>query len=713
MEFSYLEKQIKGRSKISEDASGIEIKKTICSICNPMSHCGINAYVKNGVVVKVEGTQENPHSAGTLCAKGAANRQYIYNQDRVLHPMLRTGKRGDGQFQAISWDAALDMVAERLNEIKAKTGPESVVFYAGYPKWMRPFLKRLAHNFGSPNYCTESSCCSLAASMAAALNYGNPGRPDVPNCKCLLVWSSNPFYSNTSGVRNLIKARESGLKIIDVGPLITPMTQHADIHLRIRPGTSGALALGMAHIIISEGLYDIDFVENWTEGFSEYAAYVQQFTPTVTENITGVPAKKIMAAARLYATSKPAGMLNGANATTHHTNGVQNHRAITALIGLTGNYDIKGGNYVMSSSFLYVPNGLKTRQAEFEQSRAWEQMPPRVAVDTYPVWCRMTTEAQAMHLPHQIKSGLPYPLKAMLGFGMNYRMWPGSDFMAAQLKKLDFLVVADLFMTDTAKLADLVLPVCSSFERSELKFYMEQYVIWTQPAIAPLGESRPDSDIIFDLATRLTPEDAIMQLGYEASLDWILKPSGLTIAELSQYPAGYALQDVKMPPYQKYLQEGFATPSGKMEFRSNILADAGIDPLPRFEEPKLSPVSAPKMARKYPLILTTGARLPMFVHSRTFRLEWTRSLRPDPMLDMHPDDAEKRGIRQGGWLDLKTERNTIRVKANLTLSVPPGVVNMFHAYPEADVNQLIASDYLDPISGYPGFKALLCEVQSV
>jgi len=300
-----------------------------------------------------------------------------------------------------------------------------------------------------------------------------------------------------------------------------------------------------------------------------------------------------------------------------------------------------------------------------------------------------------------------------LGFGMNYRMWPGSDFMAAQLKKLDFLVVADLFMTDTAKLADLVLPVCSSFERSELKFYMEQYVIWTQPAIAPLGESRPDSDIIFDLATRLTPEDAIMQLGYEASLDWILKPSGLTIAELSQYPAGYALQDVKMPPYQKYLQEGFATPSGKMEFRSNILADAGIDPLPRFEEPKLSPVSAPKMARKYPLILTTGARLPMFVHSRTFRLEWTRSLRPDPMLDMHPDDAEKRGIRQGGWLDLKTERNTIRVKANLTLSVPPGVVNMFHAYPEADVNQLIASDYLDPISGYPGFKALLCEVQSV
>jgi anaerobic selenocysteine-containing dehydrogenase len=713
MEFSYLEKQTKGGSKIPLDASGIEIKKTICSICNPMSHCGIDAYVKSGVVIKVEGTQENPHSAGTLCSKGAANRQYIYHKDRVLNPLLRTGKRGEGRFKVISWDEALDMVTERLNDIKAQAGPEAVVFYAGYPKWMRPFLKRLAHSFGSPNYCTESSCCSMAASMAAALNYGSGGRPDVPNCKCLLVWSTNPFYSNTSGVRNLVKAREKGLKIIDVGPLITPLTRHADIHLRIRPGTSGALALGMAHVIISEGLYDIDFVENWTHGFHEYAAYAQKFTPDVTENITGVPAERIKAAARLYATSKPSGMLNGANATTHHTNGVQNHRAITALIGLTGNYDIKGGNYVMPSSFLYVPNGLKTQQADFEQSRPWEQMPPRVGADRYPVWCRMIPEAQAMHIPHQIKSSKPYPIRALMGFGMNFRMWPGSDFMAEQLKKLDFLVVADLFMTDTAKMVDLVLPVCSSFERSELKFYMEQYVIWTQPAISPLGESRPDSDIIFDLAARLIPDDGLMQQGYEASLDWILKPSGLSIAKLSQYPAGYAVAGIKMPPYKKYLQEGFGTPSGKMEFSSGVLADAGIDPLPRFEEPKLSPVSAPKKGRKYPLILTTGARLPMFVHSRTFRLEWTRSLRPDPMLDMHPDDAEKRGIGQGDWLDLKTERNTIRVRANLTLSVPSGVVNMFHAYPEADVNLLIAPDYLDPISGFPGFKALLCEVKKI
>ncbi len=713
MEFSYLKQQTKGRSKVPMDANGIEIKKTICSICNPMSHCGIDAYVQNGVVVKVEGTQENPHSAGTLCSKGAANRQYIYHRDRVLNPLLRTGKRGEGRFRVISWDQALDMVTERLNAIKAQAGPEAVAFYAGYPKWMRPFLKRLAHNFGSPNYCTESSCCSMAASMAAALNYGSGGRPDVPNCKCLLVWSSNPFYSNTSGVRKLVKARENGLKIIDVGPLITPLTSHADIHLRIRPGTSGALALGMAHVIISEGLHDIGFVENWTQGFHEYAAYAQKFTPEVTENITGVPAEQIKAAARLYATSKPAGMLNGANATTHHTNGVQNHRAITALIGLTGNYDVKGGNYVMPSSFLYVPNGLKTRQAEFEQSRAWDKMPPRVGADAFPVWCRMIPEAQAIHIPHQIKSKKPYPLRALMGFGMNYRMWPGSDFMAQQLKKLDFLVVADLFMTDTAKLADLVLPVCSSFERSELKFYMEHYVIWTQPAIAPLGESRPDSDIIFDLAARLTPEDALMQQGYEASLDWILKPSGLSIAKLSQYPSGYAVEGIKMPPYKKYLQTGFATPSGKMEFSSSVLADAGIDPLPRFAEPKLSPVSSPKKARKYPLILTTGARLPMFVHSRTFRLEWTRSLRPDPMLDINPEDAEKRGIRQGDWLDLKTERNSIRVRANLTLSVPAGVVNMFHAYPDADVNQLIAPDYLDPISGFPGFKALLCEVQKL
>jgi anaerobic selenocysteine-containing dehydrogenase len=700
------------QGKVAGTRTGIEVRKTICSICNPFSHCGIDAYVKDGVVVKVEGSKENPNSGGTLCSKGNANRQYIYHKDRIHTPLIRKGERTSGDYAPISWEEALDLIASRFLAIKEESGPESVVFYAGYPKWMRPFLKRLAHSFGSPNYCTESSTCFRAAFMAAALTYGAMGPPDVPRSKCLLVWSSNPFYSNTTVARGILDAREKGLKIIDVGPLITPLTAHADIHLRIRPGTSGALALGVANVIIGEGLYDREFVQNYSLGFEEYRVYVAQFPPAVAEEITGVPASKIIEAARLYALTKPASLMVSASPTTHHTNGLQNHRAIVQLVGLTGNYDIAGGNALVPPAYLYVPSGgLRTREPEFEDSRPWEEMAPRLGQDVHPAWCRLVPEAQAMQLPFQIESGKPYPIRAMLGFGLNYRMWPGHDFMEENLKKLDFLVDVDLFMTDTARLADLILPACTSFERSELKFYPQQYVIWTQPVIKPLGESRSDAQIIFDLARRLVPDDALMQKGYEACIDWMLEPTKLTLDELKKYPAGLRVENVNTPPFQKYKKTGFATPSGKMEFTSTILAETGYDPLPVYQEPKLSPRSTPEIAKEFPLILTTGARLPMFVHSRTFRFSWTRSLRPDPLVDINPQDARERGIAQEDWVSLSTPRSSMKVKANLTEIVPPGVVNMYHDYPEASVNLLIEPDYRDPVSGFPGFKSLLCEVK--
>ncbi len=711
-DFSYDEGLTRG--KVPGAETGIEIRKTICSICNPLSHCGVDAYVKDGVVVKVEGSKENPHSGGTLCSKGNANRQYIYHKDRLRTPLVRKGDRTSGHFVPISWDDALDLIASRLLKIKEESGPESVVFYAGFPKWMRPFLKRLAHSFGSPNYCTESSTCFRASFMGAALNYGAMGPGDVARSKCLLAWSANPFYSNTTLARGIVDAREKGLKIIDVGPLITPLTAHADIHLRIRPGTSGALALGMANVIIEEGLYDHEFVQNYTLGFEEYRAYAAQFTPRTAGEITGVPADKIVEAARLYATTKPAAMMNSASPTTHHTNGLQNHRAIVALVGLTGNYDVPGGNPLVPPAYLYqASGGLVTREIEFEQPRQWKEMAPRIGQEQHPAWCRLVPEAQAMQLPFDIQRGKPYPIRAMLGFGLNYRMWPGQDFMEASLKKLDFLVEVDIFMTDTAKLADVVLPACTSFERSELKFYPQQYVIWTKPVIRPLWESRSDADIIFDLARRMVPDDVLMGKGYEACIDWMLEPTKLTLEELKKHPAGHAVKNVKAPPFQKYKKNGFATPSGKMEFASTILAETGYDPLPVYTEPKLSPRSTPEVAKKFPLILTTGSRLPMFIHSRTFRLDWTRSLRPDPALDINPADAKERGIASGDWVSLATPRNSIKVRANLTEIVPPGVVSMYHDYPEASVNLLVEPDYRDPISGFPGFKSLLCEVKRV
>jgi anaerobic selenocysteine-containing dehydrogenase len=285
--------------------------------------------------------------------------------------------------------------------------------------------------------------------------------------------------------------------------------------------------------------------------------------------------------------------------------------------------------------------------------------------------------------------------------------------MYESLKRLNFFVHTDLFWTDTCKLADIVLPACTSFERSELKFFPGNFAIYTQPVIEPLWESRSDADIIFDLAKRIAPDDTLMQKGYEANLDWILKPSGLTINRLKKHPAGYKVKGVKMPPYRKYEKAGFPTPSGKMEWTSSILAEAGFDALPTYKEPKLSPLSDQKLKKKFSLILTTGARLPMYIHSRTFRLPWTKQLRPDPMLDINPMDAAKRNISQGDWVELSTPRNTIEVKANLTEVVPLGVINIFHGYRKPEINTLLDPDYLDPISGFPGFKSLICEVAKV
>jgi len=220
-------------------------------------------------------------------------------------------------------------------------------------------------------------------------------------------------------------------------------------------------------------------------------------------------------------------------------------------------------------------------------------------------------------------------------------------------------------------------------------------------------------DIVQDLAKRLTPEDQLLTQGQEAWLDWMFEPSGIKMADIKKHPDGQFIKGLPETPYEKYKEGGFPTPSGKMEFTSLILKEAGLDPLPVYNEPKQSPVSTPELFKQYPFILTTGARLIMFLHSRTYRVPWTRRLRPDPMVDIHPQDARARGFSANQWVMLTTPRGAIRVRANPTELVPPGVVNMYHNCPGADVNLLIDEDYRDPISGYPGFKSLLCDIRNI
>jgi anaerobic selenocysteine-containing dehydrogenase len=707
------------RGKIPSSEIGIEVRKSICTICDPTTQCGLELYVKDGKIIKVEGSKDHPYSLGTLCSKGAANRQYIYSEDRLKTPLERTGPRGSGKFKPISWDKALDIIAGKFNEIKEQHGPESVVFFSGYTKYFRPYLKRLAHSFGSPNYLTESSTCHQATAMAQKLTLGLPGGPDLKNTKCLLVWSANPFHTNPGNARAILEGRERGMKLIVVDPRETPTTALADIHLQVRPGTDGALALAMANVIIHEKLHDQDFVANYSYGFEDYREYVQQFTPEKGEELTGVPADKILKAARMYASIKPAAIMPSASPVVHHTNGVQNYRAVFALAGLTGNYDIAGGNFVIPPSFIHIPGLIPTREHEFIQCRPWSEMAPRIGADRFPVWADIIDEeAQAMHLPCQIRSGEPYSLKALIGFGMNHRMWPDPNGLLESVGKLDLFVNVDIFMTETCKYADIVLPACTSVERSELRCYPMGYIIFTQPAIPPLYDSRSDVEIIYELAARLGLDDLLFKAGYEASVDWILAPSGISVAELKKHPGGMFVPNPMKLTEKKYLKLGFKTPSGRMEFKSNVLEKyegrPGFEALPVYTPPKHSRESTPELAQEYPFILNTGSRLPMYVHTRTFRLTWTNSLRPNhPAADISPGDAARLGIKQDDAIRISTPKDAIVVKANLTQMVQPGVIHMYHGHSEADVNLLFEGDYLDPLSGYPGFKSALCKVEKV
>ena len=248
------------KAKIPCPETGIEVKRTICDICCPCTHCGIDAYVKDGVVIKVEGTKEHPRNKGKICTKGHASRQYIYRSDRLRTPLRRVGERGEGKFEPITWDEAYAEIARRLNAVKETLGPDSVAFFSGYTKWYRQFLHRFAYSFGSINYGSECSTCYKSAVMAWEATAGlYAAGPDMGNSNVLLGWALNPYYSKHLALPRLQAFKDKGGKIIIIDPRKTPATAKlADMHLQLKAGTDGALALGMAKLISDNGWADLD-----------------------------------------------------------------------------------------------------------------------------------------------------------------------------------------------------------------------------------------------------------------------------------------------------------------------------------------------------------------------------------------------------------------------------------------------------------------------
>lgn len=681
----------------------MEKRQIFCGICS--AGCPMDVYVENGKAISVEGHTNPDGTKNGLCAKGAASRQYLYNKERILYPMKRIGEKGSGKFERISWEEAFHIIADQLNRIKKKYGARSVVFYAGYPKWYRPALLRLANAFGSPNYCTESSTCFQATALAWKATYGNSlCFPDLANASTIMIWSGNLFHSSIPRGEMLRKLKKKGVKIIIVDPRNTVTVREADIHLKLTPGTDGALALAFANVIISEQLYDKEFVEQYVYGFEQYRNYVRTFPPEKAEKITGVDAELIRRAARMYATNGPASILFSVSTIVHHVNGFQNYRAVFCLIALTGNYDRKGGNRTMLGPVAPVNESGKVKRFQKEEA---------IGEADFPVWFDLPCEeAQCTRLADYILEETPYPIKAVFAMGLNHRMWPQPEYLQHALKSLEFYVNTELFFSDSSKMADLILPACTSFEREEVKTLRGGRFALNQKAVSPLGESRNDIEIIIKVLEALGLSDDVLSRGYDAYMDDILKPSGLTLQELKEHPEGIQGKNLIFPQEETFKEHPFSTPSGKIEFVSQILENykksKGYDGLPVYKDFRENKAVN---RQRYPLILNTGSRKPQFFHARVYRMSWLSGIEKNPLVELHPKDGEKYGIQDGEAVKVISPSGEMYGIASFSITGNPGVVYIYHGNKKGEANNLIDRNYVDPISGFPGYKSYFCRVE--
>jgi len=530
--------------------------------------------------------------------------------------------------------------------------------------------------------------------------------PDLENANCILIVGSNVGIQMWDLAAE--KAIKKGAKTIVVDPRRTPKAKKADIYVQPRPGSDCALLLGILNVIVSENLYDWEFVDRWTIGFDKFKNQLKQYSPEEVEKITWVPAASIREIARTFATTKPACISHGVSTLEQTTSGVQSIRTIAILCAITGNFEVKGGLVARSMlpiQFLRLPDKMK------------EKGKP-LGADKFPlfygVYGFIVDEAQAMLLPEAIVANKPYPIKAMIIDGGNPALtFPDSKKIQKALSELEFLVVMDLFMTETAKLADIVLPAATFLERTQIPeeyavFSPSRYTMLAPKVVEPLGECWPDPKLWLELGKRMGYGEYFPWQDWEEALDYILQPSGLTIEYLAkEKPEGVFYDTIK---YRQYEQTGFSTPSGKFELYSETLEKLGQDPLPTHREPLESPISTPELAKEYPLILTTGARVPQYVHSQFHNIAQLRKASPEPVAEIHANTASEYGIADGDMVNVETKRGSIRVKAKATQDIIPGVVSICHGWSEANVNLLTDGMPADPISGFPALKALLCKI---
>jgi anaerobic selenocysteine-containing dehydrogenase len=696
-----------------------QILKSVCRSCH--GGCSALMHVEDGKLTKVVGDPEGPLNHGKLCPIGHATTELVYHPDRLTYPQRRIGPRGSGKWERISWDEALDEISEKVLKIREESGPESIAMGTGTGRHHIRWVSRFGHALGTPNWCEPG----FAQCFHPRVNTCIQTMGDLPvsdftgdvDPELIMYWGHNPPHSGPDG-ETRFNVRESLLsnpRIITIDPRETVVARKAELFLQLRPGTDDALALAMINCIIEEDLYDHHFVENYCHGFEELAKHVHEMTPEWAEPITWVPADKIRAAARLFAEIKPA-MMEWGCAIEHTPNTIQTVRAISIIPALTGNIDVPGGWIFGMHGAGRFPSLIENLDPEVEKKR--------LGYDKYKMLCGEGADLPACHIPTLIDAmlkGEPYRVRAFLVFGNNtLTTYANTNMVYEALLKLDYMVCADLFMTPTAELADIVLPAASWPELNQIAALptIAGNVVMGQQQVVRIGECKSDEEIFVELARRM--KLGVCEESVEDVLDGMLKNGGQKVDFRGLTKQGWIHVPQK---YKKYETDGFKTPTGKLELYSTRLEAMGYEPLPYYQEPPESPVSTPDVARKYPLVLTTGGRIPVFFNSEHRQLPLCRNGHPDPLAEIHPETAEKYGIENGDWMWIETRRGRIKQKAHVTDRIERRVIHCEHGwwFPErkgpdygifeSNANVLTNNrGPFDPQMGTYQLRGLLCQV---
>jgi anaerobic selenocysteine-containing dehydrogenase len=702
----------------------------ICGICP--GGCGVKVVLVDGRIEKISPLKNHP--VGVVCVRGLHSKEIIYSRDRLKHPLLRVGEKGEGRFERITWNEAIDRIVHAFQRTKDEYGPQAVMSYFGrgsfdsnlgdvfgVPDPSSTSITGFLYPFGSPNGTGVSSICAVAYNFLASIpTIGVSMRaiyPDFENTDLIVIWGANPpTDSPPDMVKKILAAKRRGAKVVVIDHMRSDMAKRADQWIGIRSGTDGALVLSMMHVIMSEGLYDKVFVRDWTVGFEELREYVRQFPPEKTEKITRVPAETIIDLARSVSRAKGASLVMYTG--LEYSNcGVQSIRAALCLWAMAGSLDVTGGLLFRPRSPVRFPRITLD--------------PPRgakpIGADKYPYFCDMFKGAQFMEAPRAILSGDPYPVRTLLVFGASLlTSLPDPEMWKKCFRQLDFMVVFDRFLTADAMYADVVLPATTNYENLGYQRYHGGYCQLRRRIIEPVEEAKSGYTFLTMLARGLG-YGHLFPATEEERLKFAFETGPVTLADLKAHPEGVKF-DAGRQEYRKYAKgllrkdgaPGFDTPSGKMELVSSLLAKYGYDGLPVYVEPVEGPLSSPELFKKYPLVFNSGARLQSAFRSQHLNIPGLLKLQPKPQVLIHPEDAKARGIKNGDKVWVESPRGRVGFWAKVTDDVMTGQVEVnvgggspihAEAWREANTNYLTDYENRDPISGFPVYKALLCEVK--